>query len=109
MINNLLISFTETLGVGAIGLVLGMLIVFLGITVLVLMIKLLGAVLDKSKNDKNQSATDKSSTQPTEQPIMTEEGVTDEVKAAIVAAISAYYFGENTKTCEFKVKKIKKY
>lgn len=109
MTNNLLISFTETLGVGAIGLVLGMLIVFLGITVLVLMIKLLGAVLDKGKNKKNQPATAKTETQPTEQPAATEEGITDEVKAAIIAAISAYYFGENTKTCEFKVKKIKKY
>ena len=109
MVNNLLISFTETLGVGAIGLVLGMLIVFLGITVLVLMIKLLGAVLDKGKK-KNQPQENKpAATEPAAQETAVEEGITDEVKAAIIAAVSAYYFGENTKTCEFKVKKIKKY
>ena len=108
MVNNLLISFTETLGVGAIGLILGMLIVFLGITVLVLMIKLLGAVLDKDKK-KGKTQENKTATVPAAQEPAVEEGITDEVKAAIIAAISAYYFGENTKTCEFKVKKIKKY
>ncbi len=108
MANNLLISFTETLGVGAIGLVLGMLVVFLGITVLVLIIKLLGVVLDKGKK-KNQPQENKSAAVPAAQEPVVEEGIADEVKAAIIAAISAYYFGENTKTCEFKVKKIKKY
>ena len=31
-----------------------------------------------------------------------------EVKAAIIAAISAYYFAESEKKCDFVVKKIKR-
>ena len=73
-----------------------------------MIIKLLGAFLDKGKK-KNHPQENKPAAVPAAQEVAKEEGITDEVKAAIIAAISAYYFGENTKTCEFKVKKIKKY
>ena len=36
-----------------------------------------------------------------------EEGISEEVRVAIIAAISAYYMSENS-NCEFKVKRIKR-
>ncbi len=108
-LNNLLLSDGM---VGVIGFALGMAIVFLGILVLIISITLMGKIMNKANKvaeAKKQQEAEKVAVVETVAIEENNDELTDEIKAAIVAAISAYYFGESsTKTCEFKVKKIKR-
>ena len=91
---------------------IGFVIVFLGIVIIIAVIWLLGLLMRKTNNfafltqRKNRKEQEKERITPSE----TAEGdndVPDEVKAAIIAAIMAYY--ETSKPqCEFKVKRIKR-
>lgn len=89
-------------GLGLFVFLLGLLIVFLGMTVIVLVITVIGKIMkasDKKKNAKVATA-----------PVIVNETFSDDdgrICAAIIAAISAYYFSENN-NCEFKVKRIKR-
>lgn len=85
---------------------LGFLIVFAGIVIIILIIRLLGLVMQKTDNmtfsGKKKSAAE-------QKPAETAMGddVPDEVKAAIIAAVMAYC-AEQKPECEFKVKRIKR-
>lgn len=91
---------------------IGFVIVFLGIVIIIAVIWLLGLLMRKTNNfafltqRKNRKEQEKERITPSE----TAEGdndVPDEVKAAIIAAIMAYYQTSKPQ-CEFKVKRIKR-
>lgn len=84
----------------------GFIIVFLGITVIIAIVWLVGFVMRKT-NDLAFLKKKKAAPPAKELPEADEEDLPDEVKAAIIAAIMAYYSAEKPK-CEFKVKRIKR-
>ncbi len=86
--------------------VLGMLIVFLGIALIVIVISILGKILHRNKQEpKTEEPEVVVNTAPVTPYI--EEGVTPQVVAAITAVITAYYLS-NGSNCEFRLKKIKR-
>ena len=90
---------------------LGFVIVFAGIVIIIAVIWLIGLLMRKTNNLaflQNIGKKKKDKEKPVEQTqVVEEEGIPDEVKAAIVAAIMAYYETEQPQ-CEFKVKRIKR-
>ena len=85
--------------------VLGMLIVFLGIALIVIVISILGKILHRNKQEPKTEEPEVVNTAPVTPYI--EEGVTPQVVAAITAVITAYYLS-NGSNCEFKLKQIKR-
>ena len=84
--------------------VLGMVVVFLGIAIIVLFVSLAGIVFNKKKTQKKVENIDTNS-----QTKKTENEISDEIKAVIIATISTYYFTEKVSSkCDFIVKKIKR-
>lgn len=83
--------------------VLGLLIVFFGISVIVLVISIIGKIMSAKKKRSEKKTTETVN----EQPATQQEGITPETVAAITAVLSAYYFS-NESNCEFKIKKIKR-
>ena len=86
-------------------LVLGMLVIFFGMTIIILCLSLAMVVVNK---------IEKKGEKQTKKPVVVEQKpqedigeVSEEIKVAIIAAISAYYFEQNLK-CDFQVKKIKR-
>lgn len=101
-------SFPEALVYALIGFA----IVFVGITIIIAVIWLIGLLMRKTDNLAfltNRGKKKKAQPEPIAQPqeVASDEDVPDEVKAAIVAAIMAYYESEQPK-CEFIVKRIKR-
>lgn len=93
---------------GAFVFLLGMIVVFFGIAVIILVISGIGKVMtlkDKrptvKEEDEDEPVTDTASTS------IEYEGVSPEVVAAISAVLSTYYFSTES-NCEFKIKKIKR-
>ena len=94
------------LGAGFFVFILGLLIVFFGMLIIVLVISAIGAIMkasDKKKAEKEEKKTEANELVAT----VDTQAVDDKIKAAIVAVIAAYYFSENN-DCSFKVKRIKK-
>ena len=93
---------------------IGFVVVFLGIVLIIFIIWLIGLILRKTNNlaflnklnIKNKFKKKAVEEQPS-QIYNEEDGVPDEVKAAIVAAIMAYYDNEKP-DCEFIVRRIKR-
>ena len=90
---------------------IGFVIVFVGIAIIIAIIWLIGLLMRKTNNLAFLTNKGKKNKQPEsevqQQAIASDEDVPDEVKAAIIAAIMAYYESEQPK-CEFKVKRIKR-
>lgn len=93
---------------------IGFLVVFAGIVLIICIIWLIGLILRKTNNLafltdwKNKRKKDVAETDAQKQHAAQEsDDIPDEVKAAIIAAIFAYYSEEKPK-CEFKVKRIKR-
>ena len=94
---------------------IGYLIVFIGIIIIILIIWLIGLVLRKTNNlafitniGKGKKKNNNPEQSITEPVVAVEDGeIPDQVKAAIVAAIMAYY-SEEKPECEFRVKRIKR-
>ena len=92
---------------------IGFLIIFLGISLIICIIWLIGLVLRKTNNleflTRIGKKKAKKSYSAKEDVTETNGGndVPDEVKVAIMAAIMAYYSAEKPE-CEFKVKRIKR-
>lgn len=120
MINSLLALINdnngESLGFGeaCIYALIGFAIVFAGIVLIIFIIWLIGLIMRKTNNlaflNKIKIGKKKKNAEPapvTETVEHGEEEIPAEVKAAIVAAIMAYYTEEAPK-CEFKVKRIKR-
>lgn len=92
--------------------VVGFCMVFVGIVIIIAVIWLVGFLLRKTDNFAfltRKKSKKSAQSQPAVQVTLAEESedIPDEVKAAIVAAIMAYYTAEAPK-CEFKVKRIKR-
>ena len=93
---------------------IGFLVVFLGIVLIIFIIWLIGLILRKTDNlaflSKISFKRIKKKGQVVEQtdtPENKQDGIPDEVKAAIIAAIMAYYDNEKPE-CEFIVRRIKR-
>lgn len=110
--------YFENMGEALIYALIGFLIVFLGISLIILIIWLLGLVLRKTNNlafmrgwaANLRAKRSKKNAESAETAVETAEDdgeVPAEVKAAIVAAIMAYY-SKSAPECEFKVKRIKR-
>ena len=93
---------------GGIYAIIGFVFVFVGIGILIAVLNFLGFIMKKNDEKKAKAQEKKAQSPVPAQPqVAAEESVPDEVKAAIVAAIMAYYTAEKPK-CEFVVKKIKR-
>lgn len=90
---------------------IGFLIVFFGIALIILIIWLIGLILRKTNNLEFLSKIGKKKKKATEaatEIVKASDGeISDDVKAAIIAAIMAFY-SEEMPACEFKVKRIKR-
>ena len=115
MINNFLSLLNQEgnleLGEACLYALIGFAVVFAGIVVIILIIWLIGLLMRKTDNlaflNKIGKRRNKANGQVAEEKTQKEEEISPEVRAAIVAAIMAYYTAEKPK-CEFKVKRIKK-
>ena len=109
MLNNLLYDFKlfgSGIETGLFVLILGMIVVFVGMAVIILVISGIGKIMTL----KTKKANAPSKTEPaaeTASAAQSANGVSPEVVAVITAAVNAYYEKNNEK-CEFAVKKIKK-
>lgn len=120
MVNNLLDFVSNgdgnyyfgSLGEAAIYALIGFVVVFVGIALIILIIWLIGLLLRKTnnfaflRNLKSRRKKEVTGSKELVKPEDTDE-IPDEIKAAIVAAIMAYYC-ESSPECEFKVKRIKR-
>ncbi len=97
---------------------IGFAVTFLGIALLIFFVWGCGVLIKKTNGlatvrdglSKIKPSRRKKQAQAEETPVLpaaTEEGVSEEVRVAIIAAIAAYYSSENS-SCEFKVKRIKR-
>ncbi len=107
-----LINEEGSLGIGeaCIYALIGFAVVFAGIALIIFIIWLIGLLMRKTDNlsflNKIGKKKKKENKQ-TEEAVVADEGIPEEVKVAIIAAIMAYYSEAKAK-CEFKVKKIKR-
>lgn len=90
---------------------LGFAIVFAGIVIIIFIIWLVGLLMRKTNNfaflGKLFKKKSKVNVLQESKDMVDADEIPDEVKAAIMAAIMAYYTNEQPK-CEFKVKRIKR-
>ncbi len=92
---------------------IGFVVVFVGILIIIGIIWLVGLIMRKTNNleflkKKGKKAKAEDKPAPLEATVVTDDGeIPAEVKAAIIAAIMAYYDGQQQK-CEFTVKRIKR-
>ena len=91
--------------------VLGLLVVFLGITIIVIFVSIAGKIFSSGETKEPKQPKVK-----VEKPVVVEKveapvdngEVPDHIKVAIVAAITAYY-EEKKSNCDFIVKKIRRF
>ncbi len=86
--------------------VLGLIVVFAGMAILVLVVSLVAKVMT-AKAKKNETAEETETVEAVTETTVDEDGIPENVRVAIMAAVLAYYEGEGVKN-EFVVKKIKK-
>lgn len=106
--------YFDNFGEAALYALIGFLVVFVGILIIIAIIWLVGLVMRKTKNlefltkrrDKKPKDTASKVQNVAEEQLINDD-VPAEVKAAIVAAIMAYY-QENEEKCQFTVKRIKR-
>ena len=98
-------------GEAALYALLGFMVVFVGITFLILIVWLVGLIMTKSSGTKTAPAKKQSKQEAAkvESVAVTdnEEALSEETIAVITAALMAYYQKNNPK-CEFTVKRIKR-
>ncbi len=104
--------FENKWGESCIYALIGFIIVFIGIALIILIIWLIGLLMRKTNNlafltNIGKKKRKKEAVQEVTEGAAEEEEISPEVRAAIVAAIAAYYFADKPK-CEFRVKRIKK-
>lgn len=110
--------YFDNLGEAALYALIGLLVVFVGILIIIGIIWLVGLIMRKTNNlefltkkrEKKPKAKKRGKVVEEETPQVVDGGsddIPDEVKAAIVAAIMAYYQDKEEK-CQFTVKRIKR-
>ena len=107
--NSLLAITAEVLKDGLLTFILGVFVVFFGIAVIVFFVWLFGYLFNKFTNrvKKPKKADKNAQTTPT-QDVVEDGSIPEHVKVAIITAVTAYYFEQNNKKCDFTVRKIKK-
>ena len=84
---------------------IGFVVTFLGIAILIFFVWAMGKVMgvvNSRKSEKSKETSPEPAVETT-----AEDGISEEIKVANIAAIAAYYDWENT-SCEFKVKRIRR-
>ncbi len=107
--------YFDNFGEAALYALIGFVVVFVGIALIIAIIWLVGLIMRKTNNlefltkkREKKPKVKKGEVQPVkDETEVGEEEIPDEVKAAIVAAIMAYYQEEAPK-CEFTVRAIKR-
>lgn len=105
--------YFDNFGEAALYALIGFIVVFVGILIIIGIIWLVGLIMRKTNNlefltKKREKKPEKQKAHSvTEAVAPSDEDIPDEVKAAIVAAIMAYY-QESEEKCEFTVKRIKR-
>ena len=108
MLDSLLAFIKINLGDGAFYALFGFLFLFSGITLLVAIFSVLGVIMKKVNARKPKIKKIKSKVKdPSDSAEKSDDEVSPETIAAIMAAISAIYESENA-TCDFVVKRIKR-
>lgn len=85
---------------------IGMIVVFLGMALIVLIISLIGKIMHATTNKEIPNSKEEVITAQVA-PAKVDNEVDEDVRAAIFAAIAAYYFDMGS-GCEFKIKRIKR-
>ena len=86
-----------------------MIVVFAGIFIIVLAITLVGKVINSLGLDGSKKAAKTvATTETVSEDVVVEEGIPTEIKVAIIAAVTSYYFTEQKSNCDFVVKKIRR-
>lgn len=85
--------------------VIGLIVVFAGMALIVLIISIIGSIMKKALKPAEKPTSEPVKAETVE--VKTDEKTDDKLRAAIIAAITAYYF-ENSRGCDFKVKRIKR-
>ena len=96
---------TVPIGEAALYALLGFLVVFVGIAFLIFVVWLVGRVMTYTQKRTEKPAQVK--TPAIETPAQSENELSEETVAVIMAALTAYYQANETK-CEFTVKRIKR-
>lgn len=104
MLNSLL-EASSPIGEHLLYALMGFIITFIGIIILIFFVWLYGKV---SKILRTKKSVQNNEPKEADTKIQKEEdGISMEIRLAIIAAIAAYYDGEGS-ACEFKVKRIKR-
>lgn len=103
--------YFDNFGEAALYALIGFVVVFVGIIIIIGIIWLVGLIMRKTNNlefltKKRAKKSKKAANEPAVAPVADGE-IPDEVKAAIIAAIMAYY-EESQPKCAFTVKRIKR-
>ncbi|MBQ9782767.1 MAG: OadG family protein [Clostridia bacterium] len=112
MLNTLLTSaipFEAKLTEGLLTFCIGMVVIFFGIALIVICVKLAGYLFSTNKEQPKKEQPKKVEEKPIEQPVVVSNDIPNHVKLAIIGAITAYYYENQKSNCEFVVKKIKRY
>ena len=92
--------------------ILGLAIVFLGMLIIVICVSICGKLLSV-KDKKDSVVKQEEKVEVVQEPVVSEVSESNEIpthiKAAIVAAITAYYFESQQSKCDFIVKKIRRF
>ena len=105
--------YFDNFGEAALYALIGFVVVFVGIVIIIGIIWLVGLIMRKTNNleflTKKHEKKPKAEKGQSAEPVASEanDDIPDEVKAAIVAAIMAYY-QEKEEKCQFTVKRIKR-
>ena len=102
-------NILDRLADGGLTFLMGMLVVFAGMIIIVLSIVIVGKVIEKFNLDGAEKTTPTETvTEVVEEVVVEEEGIPTEIKVAIIAAVTSYYFTEQKSNCDFIVKKIRR-
>lgn len=82
---------------------IGFVITFVGIILLIFVMWLFGRIVNRIGRMQKKEQGDPAAVAASS----SDDGINEEVRVAIIAAIAAYYASENS-SCEFKVKRIRK-
>ena len=91
---------------GFMTILLGILVVFLGMSIIVFFVWLFGVLFNKFVNIKVSKPKVEQKTQV--EDITTDGTIPEDIKVAIIAAVTACYYGQENKKCDFKVRKFKR-
>ena len=100
-------NYEMPLGETALNALIGFIVVFLGITFLILVIWLVGKVMAKNKAQPKQEVAETKAVQKTLPTLVEDASLDEETVAVIMAALMAYYQQTGAK-CDFTVKRIKR-